>query len=927
VLVTFSDLTELQKTKLELESILNFVPVGIFKTDLVGNCNYVNPAWSNLTGLTEMEARGTGWSKALHFEDNDRVSQEWNKAIHSKVPFESSFRYLRPNQSVSNVYCRTRTLFDKMDKPIGYLGSVQDMTSLRISEQFNLFYRVALDQAAIVAFTDPKGKITYVNEMFCKISDYSREELIGKDHRILNSGKMGKAFFSDLWKTIATGKHWNGEICNRAKNGTYYWVSTTIVPFVNENGQIEKYIAIRRDITNEKNQQLALSEIHSALENTKDRLEIALQGSGIGVWEWDIVTKKLSWDDEMFRIYGVTPDEFSNLYDAWVNGIHPEDSKRAQHEVQLAVLDKKYFDTEFRVVDKTGHVTHVLGRGKVIRDDEGKPKKMIGINWDITKTKDNEKALEKAKKLADEANRAKSEFLASMSHEIRTPMNSIIGMADLLSESKLDSVQARQIGILKGAGDSLLTLINNILDLSKIEAGEFIVDSTEFNLETMVEKACDTLAIKAHSKQIEFALKILPEVNQYYFGDPLRLQQVLINLIGNAVKFTPKNGEISVIVDIDPSNSGHVRFRVKDSGIGLSENQMKSIFKSFVQGDANISVQYGGTGLGLAISKHLVNLMKGTIDVISKHEEGAIFYFSIPLRVSTRKEMQNPEPMSSSPIIEGRELLVVDDNTTNREIVIGYLEKWKAKATQAESGRRALEILKSHRKFDLVILDKRMPDLDGLELIRSIDNELLNRESVLMLTSDCKAEDIIEAKRLGLGAYLIKPIKRSELKLAIEDVLLRRERHFANADGTLKMIEPEKQTAKRIGADQNILVVDDNLDNIYLIQTYLKSLPFHLEIAENGESAVEKFMQGAFSAVLMDLRMKGKDGYTTTREIREWEKRNGKSRTPIIALTAYALRNEVESALQAGCDVYLTKPVLKQTLIDTLSDVMKKSPS
>lgn len=342
---------------------------------------------------------GLGWVDALHPEDKEKVFSEWSKSVAEDRPFELDYRFLHKSGKIVYVQGRAKAIKDPAGVITGYLGSLQDITNLKEVEEFNTFYKIALDKAAIVAMTDPRGKINYVNEMFCLISGYSRYELIGKDHRILNSGNMGKQFFTDMWKTISSGNQWNGKLCNRAKSGKEYWVDTTIIPFKGTDGKISRYIAIRRDITNEKLQENEISEKIISLEALKTRLELALKNSDIGVWEWEIQNNKLIWDDQMFKIYGVKKAQFTNAYDAWLNGLHPEDRAAAEEVFKLALDGKKEFDTEFRVIKPSGKISHVMGRGKVVRNSFGDPIKMIGINWDITKIKENEKALEKAKQM------------------------------------------------------------------------------------------------------------------------------------------------------------------------------------------------------------------------------------------------------------------------------------------------------------------------------------------------------------------------------------------------------------------------------------------------------------------------------------------------------------------------------------------------
>ncbi len=509
---------------------------------------------------------------------------------------------------------------------------------------------------------------------------------------------------------------------------------------------------------------------------------------------------------------------------------------------------------------------------------------------------------------AVEASRVKSEFLASMSHEIRTPLNAIIGMAELLNDTKLSQVQRKYVGIFKKAGEALQSLVNDILDFSKIEAGQLELEDTSFNLRELIEGAVDIYALRADEKGIELLSHVAPDVPVQVSGDPGRLRQVVLNLLGNAIKFT-EAGEIVVSLSCDPGNPGRIRFSVRDTGIGIPKDKLDMIFGSFSQLDSSTTRKYGGTGLGLAISKRLVVLMDGWIQVDSQLGRGSTFSFSIKLG-------RAPEPEPRGPGLEvdvtGKRILVIDDNATNRLILREMLKGHGALVSEAVDGPGALEAFRGARAkgatFELVITDCRMPGMDGFQVAEAIRAAGGEVDTVLMLTSSSLTDDMVKAQAIGMGAYLVKPVKSAELMRAVNQALSARP--WAEH-------EPWDKTGEHTRPHQlsPILLVEDNEDNRLLVRAYLKRVPYEIDEAENGEIAVAKFKERRYSLVLMDVQMPIMDGHTATRAIRRWENEEGRPATPIIALTAHAIKEEMEKSKAAGCTTHLTKPIKKDTLL------------
>ncbi|MFO0876358.1 MAG: response regulator [Gemmataceae bacterium] len=754
-----------------------------------------------------------------------------------------------------------------------------------------------LDMAADGILTvDERGQILSFNRAAERIFGYPTRRILGQKIALLIPAiERGMTMPSpSRWGTQVAGRR---EIEGVRADGSVFPLDLAVS--AGEVNHQQTYTVIVRDLTKVK-------QAEDALTHERDLLRCLMDGVPDRIYFKDRESRFLRINQELAAQFGLSdPTEVIGKWDFdFFTGEHADAAYRDEQEVMNT--GRAIIGIEEKETWPDGRVTWVSTTKLPLRDKDGHIVGTFGISRDITAKKIAAEELEKARDMAEAANRAKSEFLANMSHEIRTPMNGILGMTELALGTALSAEQRDYLEMVKSSADSLLTILNDILDFSKIEARKLQLESVVFNLRDVVGDTVRALAVRAQQKGLELVCHIARETPEHGVGDPNRLRQVLVNLVGNAVKFTDR-GEVVVSVRHDQA-SGLFHFEVRDTGIGIPPAKQVSIFQPFEQADRSTTRRYGGTGLGLAISSQLVQMMGGQIQVSSESGQGSCFTFYLPLGVPDADAIR---PASQPVQLAGLRVLAVDDNLTNRRILDEVLSSWQMWPTLCASApealQEALRAAQGGEAYELLLLDAHMPEMDGFELARQVKQQpLLAGLTMVMLTSAGEPSDVTTCQALGIDAHLLKPFKQSDLLTVLLNTLDRARR-------------PERKPSSTLphGRALRILLAEDNAVNQKLGVRLLEKRGHSVVVVSTGTEALRQLGQSCFDAVLMDVQMPEMDGLEATRSIRQREAETG-GHVPIIAMTAHAMKGDRERCLAIGMDAYISKPIQPAELYETV---------
>ncbi len=940
---------ELTEAKERMALAIDAMELGVWDWDVITHQTAWDTRMFDIYGLPRDQAMSyQDWKQFVLPEDLSRVDAALKQAAESKGQGEVEFRIKRADGDIRHIYAAQRVILDDEGAARRVVGVNLDITEHKQAEAELKKLSLAVEQSpALVMITDPQGTIQYVNRKFTEVTGYTAEEAIGQTPRILQSGETPMEVYTELWQTISTGEEWRGELLNRKKNGECYWEAISISSLKAGDGAVSHYLAVKEDITEQK-------QMEDDLRVKEARFRGYFEHAQVGM---AITSPAKGWIEanrQLQNMLGYSLDELRAK--TWADLTHPDDLEADLREFERMLSGEiDHYTRDKRFIRKDGSVVHSNLTVACTRHDTGDVDIVMASLLDITARQQMEddlqaqvRELDQAQSAmlnmmedlndertrAEAATQAKSDFLANMSHEIRTPMNAVIGMAHLALKTDLNPKQRDYLGKIQSSANSLLKIINDILDFSKIEAGKLDIEDVDFNLEDVLENLGNLISVKAQEKKdLEVLFATDADVPRFLVGDPLRLGQVLLNLSGNAVKFT-ETGEIVVATRVKSQSDERLelQFTVSDTGIGLTEEQIEKLFQSFTQADTSTTRQYGGTGLGLTISKRLVEMMGGEIWVESQPGQGSQFHFTAVFSPGTEKTRRHFVPVSD---LRGLKVLVVDDNATSRSIFREMMESFTFEVHLAASGAEALsELEAAEAPFELVLMDWKMPGMDGIETAARIKahTELPRIPAIIMVTAYGREEVMRLSERIELEGFLLKPVNASVLF----DAVMQAMGGLAEAGKVQRQLGDRSRDRAHI-AGASILLVEDNEINQQVAREILEGAGLSVTLANNGQEGVDAVKTGQYDAVLMDIQMPVMDGHTAARKIRAWEaklqaesskhKEKGEEEfsapvkgVPIIAMTAHAMAGDAEKSLASGMNGHVTKPIDPEKLFTALGE-------
>jgi PAS domain S-box-containing protein len=732
-----------------------------------GMFEFLNEAWETKLGHTRAEMLSRPFLDFVHPDDVDATVCEYQKLLDGRDSFNFENRY----RTASNEYRWIRWKGRLVDNGRVYF-SARDITEEKNAVAERDAIASALDVHAIVAVSDLRSRIVSANDEFCRVSGYSRDELLGQIESITNSGAHTQKFYDDLWQVVTSGEIWRGDIQFRTKNGAPYWVDTTITPVRDVAGNIDRYVSVGHEITERK-------LITEAVKRDARLFSEIADVSGVGTWEVDIATETVFWDAQTCKIHEVEAGYVPDLAGA-INFYAPEAQPIIENAVAHSIETGEPWALELPFITATGKEIWVRATGRCIRENDN-PVKLVGAFQEITLRKEHEEVLKKMRDRALEANTAKTEFLATVSHEVRTPLHGILGMAQLLRRTDMSAKQAGFLDTLTKSGRTLLSLINDILDISRIETGLLTLQADRCDPVDAVREVCLGLEPLAGDKDLSFKYAFEWPDSQWVQLDTRRFKQIVANLFGNAIKFTAR-GDVTVTLALQDDHQ--LCLSVQDSGIGIKTEDQDKIFDRFSQADSSIQREFGGSGLGLSVVHDIAELMGGSIDVHSAVGEGSRFVVTLPIVMLEAADRPKETPVKSpvedridsaepENIGAGKRALVVDDVLTNRLVCSSLLKSVGFDVIDCESGQEALALL-DNNAVDIAFIDLHMPKMSGDECISKIRTSRRDYATIpiVLLTADASTQASELGRESGANEVCRKPFLLDQLLEVMQTLLV-----------------------------------------------------------------------------------------------------------------------------------------------------------